>query len=105
MSRAPDLTDFLNLILEKQIALGDHVTLDRVIEEMLVDAATGFKVLMRGEAGNTPEFWNSCDAVAGAAEWHMFGVINCGKGQPGQVMHVGHGAAPCRFRNIAVRPA
>jgi TldD protein len=35
----------------------------------------------------------------------MFGVINCGKGQPGQIMHVGHGAAPCRFRNVAVRPA
>ncbi|MFI5313247.1 MAG: TldD/PmbA family protein [Candidatus Dormibacteria bacterium] len=56
-------------------------------------------------SGSTPQFWNSCDAVAGAAEWQMFGVINCGKGQPGQIMHVGHGAAPCRFRNVAVRPA
>ena len=56
-------------------------------------------------SGSTPQFWNSCDAVAGLAEWQMFGVINCGKGQPGQVMHVGHGAAPCRFRNVAVRPA
>jgi TldD protein len=56
-------------------------------------------------SGSTPQFWNSCDAVAGPAEWQMFGVINCGKGQPGQVMHVGHGAAPCRFRNVAVRPA
>lgn len=56
-------------------------------------------------SGSTPEFWNSCDAVAGAAEWQMYGTINCGKGQPGQVIHVGHGAAPCRFRNVAVRPA
>ena len=56
-------------------------------------------------SGSTPEFWNSCDAVAGAAEWRMYGVINCGKGQPGQLMHVGHGAAPCRFREVAVRPA
>jgi TldD protein len=56
-------------------------------------------------SGSTPQFWNSCDAVAGAAEWRMYGVINCGKGQPGQIMHVGHGAAPCRFRNVAVRPA
>src|SRR5450631_674688 len=56
-------------------------------------------------SGRTPEFWNSCDAVAGASEWKMFGVINCGKGEPGQLMHVGHGAAPCRFRNVAVRPA
>jgi len=56
-------------------------------------------------SGSTPEFWNSCDAVAGAPEWRMYGVINCGKGQPGQLMHVGHGAAPCRFRDVAVRPA
>jgi TldD protein len=56
-------------------------------------------------SGSTPEFWNSCDAVAGPAEWRMYGVINCGKGEPGQLMHVGHGAAPCRFRNVAVRPA
>ena len=56
-------------------------------------------------SGSTPEFWNSCDAVAGPAEWRMWGVVNCGKGQPGQVMHVGHGAAPARFRNVAVRPA
>ncbi|MGH7721378.1 MAG: TldD/PmbA family protein [Candidatus Dormibacteria bacterium] len=56
-------------------------------------------------SGSTPQFWNSCDAVAGPSEWHMYGVVNCGKGQPGQLMHVGHGAAPCRFRKVAVRPA
>ena len=56
-------------------------------------------------SGQTPEFWGSCDAVAGPAEWQMFGVVNCGKGQPSQLMHVGHGAAPCRFRNVRVEPA
>jgi TldD protein len=56
-------------------------------------------------SGITPEFWNSCDAVANRDEWSMWGVVNCGKGQPGQVMHVGHGAAPCRFRNVAVTAA
>lgn len=56
-------------------------------------------------SGRTPEFWGSCDAVAGPDEWRMFGVVNCGKGQPSQLMHVGHGAAPCRFRNVRVEPA
>ena len=56
-------------------------------------------------SGRTPEFWNSCDAVAGPEEWRMWGVVNCGKGQPSQVMHVGHGAAPCRFQNVRVEPA
>ena len=55
--------------------------------------------------GITPDFWRSCDAVAGVAEWRMYGVVNCGKGQPMQLMHVGHGAAPCRFRNVWVGPA
>ncbi|HEX6539358.1 MAG TPA: TldD/PmbA family protein [Candidatus Dormibacteraeota bacterium] len=56
-------------------------------------------------SGKTPEFWRSCDAVAGPDEWRMWGVVNCGKGQPVQSMHVGHGAAPCRFRNVKVEAA
>jgi TldD protein len=56
-------------------------------------------------AGRTPEFWRACDAVAGPAEWQVWGTVNCGKGQPGQVIHVGHGASPCRFREIAVTAA
>ena len=56
-------------------------------------------------SGRTPEFWGSCDAVAGAGEWRMFGVVNCGKAEPPQLMHVGHGAAPCRFQNVRVEPA
>jgi TldD protein len=53
-------------------------------------------------AGITPEFWNQCDAVCGPAHWHMWGTPNCGKGQPSQVAHTGHGAAPARFRNVRV---
>jgi TldD protein len=53
-------------------------------------------------SGMTPEFWNSCDAVAGPKEWHLWGVPVCGKGEPGQIVRVGHGTAPARFRNIQV---
>ena len=52
--------------------------------------------------GITPEFWGSCDAVGNAQAWVMWGTPNCGKGQPGQVAHTGHGAAPARFRNVRV---
>jgi TldD protein len=52
--------------------------------------------------GITPVFWASCDAVAGPEEWRLWGTPNCGKGQPGQVIKVGHGAAPARFRDVAV---
>jgi TldD protein len=53
-------------------------------------------------AGITPEFWNSCDAVGPASEWRLWGLVNCGKGQPVQLAHVAHGAAPARFRNVRV---
>jgi TldD protein len=52
--------------------------------------------------GITPEFWNSCDAVCNDRHWVMWGTPNCGKGQPIQVAHTGHGAAPARFRNVRV---
>lgn len=52
--------------------------------------------------GITPEFWNSCDAVCNAKHWQMWGTPNCGKGQPAQIAHTGHGAAPARFRNVRV---
>ncbi|MCR4432860.1 MAG: TldD/PmbA family protein [Caldiserica bacterium] len=52
--------------------------------------------------GMTPQFWNSCDAVANKDYWTLWGLTNCGKGQPSQVMHVGHGASPARFRKVQV---
>ena len=52
--------------------------------------------------GMTPAFWGSCDAVCNLDHWLIWGTPNCGKGQPEQVGHTGHGAAPARFRNIRV---
>jgi len=53
-------------------------------------------------SGITTEFWNACDAIASREHWTLWGVPNCGKGQPEQVMGTGHGASPSRFRNIKV---
>ena len=52
--------------------------------------------------GITPVFWGSLDAVAGPESWRLYGLTNCGKGQPGQSAQVSHGAAPARFRNVQV---
>jgi TldD protein len=52
--------------------------------------------------GVTPQFWAGLDAVAGRDEWKLYGLTNCGKGQPGQHAHVSHGTAPGRFRNVQV---
>jgi TldD protein len=53
-------------------------------------------------AGITPRFWSSLDAVCSAPAWRLWGLLNCGKGEPGQIMHVSHGAAPARFRDVEV---
>ena len=52
--------------------------------------------------GITPVFWNSCDAICSRDFWKLWGVWNCGKGQPIQTAAMSHGAAPARFKNIKV---
>jgi TldD protein len=52
--------------------------------------------------GITPRFWASCDAICSASEWDVWGLPNCGKGEPMQVAHVAHGAAPARFRDVRI---
>ena len=56
-------------------------------------------------SGITTEFWNSCAAIANRDHWTLWGVPNCGKGQPEQVIGTGHGASPSRFHNIKVGAA
>ena len=53
-------------------------------------------------SGISYEIWRNCDAICCKEEWDIWGVPSCGKGDPGQTMHVGHGASPARFRNIKV---
>ena len=53
-------------------------------------------------AGITPRFWSGMDAVCSAQEWRLRGLGDCGKGEPGQMMRVSHGAAPARFRDVEV---
>jgi TldD protein len=52
--------------------------------------------------GITPAFWGNCDAICSSRHWRLWGTPNCGKGEPGQTAHVGHGCAPARFRNVQV---
>ena len=56
-------------------------------------------------SGITTEFWNSCAAIAGRDHWTLWGVPNCGKGQPEQVIGTGHGASPARFHDIKIGSA
>jgi TldD protein len=53
-------------------------------------------------AGMTPQFWNSCDAIADEKSWVAWGTPNCGKGEPMQTGRTAQCASPARFRNIQV---
>ena len=54
--------------------------------------------------GIGPRFWSLAGHARRRApgEWQAWGTPNCGKGQPGQVGHTGHGAAPARFAGVRV---
>jgi TldD protein len=50
----------------------------------------------------TRQFWQSLDGIAGKSDWRPHGIMNCGKGEPMQVMYMTHGASHTRFRDIQV---
>jgi TldD protein len=50
----------------------------------------------------TPDFWNSMAAIGGKRGYQLGGSFFDGKGQPGQVNAVSHGAVPARFNQINV---
>jgi TldD protein len=52
--------------------------------------------------GITYEFWRSCDAIGDERSYRMLGTPNCGKGEPGQIGHVGHAVSGARFRDVQV---
>jgi TldD protein len=52
--------------------------------------------------GNTLKFWNSLSAVGNESTWEVKYVENCGKGQPNQIMQLGHGVPVCRFDNVRI---
>ena len=52
--------------------------------------------------GNTVEFYNSLSAVGDKSTWVVHYVDNCGKGQPNQIMQLGHGIPVCRFDNVRI---
>jgi TldD protein len=51
---------------------------------------------------NTRQFWQSLRRVGGPETYVLGGAENCGKGQPGQVAPVSHGAPACLFDQVRV---
>lgn len=52
--------------------------------------------------GDSLKFWNSLKLVGNESTWKLMPVFNCGKGQPNQIMRLGHGVPVCVFSNVEV---
>ena len=52
--------------------------------------------------GASIPFWNSLKYVGDKSTWRLEQVYNCGKGQPNQIMRLGHGVPVCVFENVQV---
>jgi len=50
--------------------------------------------------GVTVDFWNRLSAVGQSDS--TYGTLYCGKGEPSQVIRVGHSSPPCLFRGVEV---
>lgn len=52
--------------------------------------------------GTTPQFWGSLVGVGDRASWRMYGTPSCGKGEPSQMITVGHASPVAVFSDVNV---
>ncbi|HOX17900.1 MAG TPA: TldD/PmbA family protein [Spirochaetales bacterium] len=52
--------------------------------------------------GVSSGFWRSLFKVGDASTFRVYGTPNCGKGEPNQVIDVGHASPVCAFRDVEV---
>ena len=55
-----------------------------------------------GYRGISSTFWRSLAMVGDASTFEVMGTPYCGKGEPNQVIRVGHAAPACKFSRVAV---
>jgi predicted Zn-dependent protease len=52
--------------------------------------------------GVSSSFWRSLAMVGNESTFEVMGTPFCGKGEPNQVIRVGHAAPACKFQNVSV---
>ncbi len=55
-----------------------------------------------GYRGTSARFWRSLVGVGNRDTFRVHGVSSCGKGEPNQLLAVGHASPPCLFRAVEV---
>jgi predicted Zn-dependent protease len=69
---------------------------------LIENGALGPVVKNPNYRGISAQFWRNLHGVGNAESFQVMGVPYCGKGEPNQVIRVGHAAPPCLFRDVAV---
>src|SRR5581483_7663848 len=69
---------------------------------LIVDGKLAGQVRDFAYQATTTDFWGSMEAVGGPQTYVLGGAFNCGKGQPGQIAPVSHGAPSALFRGVRI---
>jgi predicted Zn-dependent protease len=69
---------------------------------LVEDGKIGQMVKNPSYRGISATFWRNLKGVADASSRKFLGTPYCGKGEPNQVIRVGHASPICRFSDIAV---
>jgi predicted Zn-dependent protease len=69
---------------------------------LIVDGELGAVVRNPNYRGISATFWRSLAKVGDISTFRVLGVSNCGKGEPNQLIRVGHASPACVFRRVAV---
>lgn len=70
--------------------------------QLIESGRLGSVVRNPGYRGVSSRFWQSLAAVGDRSSLQILGTPFCGKGEPGQVIPVGHASPPCLFREVEV---
>ena len=69
---------------------------------LITDGELGPVVRNPGYRGISATFWRNLSGVGNSDTAEVLGVLTCGKGEPNQVIRVGHASPACRFTDIEV---
>ena len=69
---------------------------------LIADGELGAVVRNPNYRGVSTTFWRSLAKVGDIGTLRVLGVSNCGKGEPNQIIRVGHASPACVFRLVGV---
>jgi predicted Zn-dependent protease len=70
--------------------------------ELIEDGSVKGVVRNPNYRGISAEFWRSLRMVGDRDTFEVHGTLYCGKGEPNQVIPVGHASPACVFSNVEV---